>query len=275
MNTPDTGDHQLDNFLVPTGTTPPATCLPSNPTCTTNPVPAPGRDQDRGPGLDHTGQRRLTLVTYTLTFSNAAGKAPATVNYTDDLTKVLDDATVTAPPATLSGLTIGPITGGTFTVTGTLAAGATAGVTFSVKVNAPDTGNHRLDNFVVPTGTTPPATCLPVKRWRAPLTPCPRWSSPRPWFRSRPHRWPRARSSSTPSRSPTPPAKHRPRSTHTDDLSGVLDDATVTTRTDPGDRNRFGGVTDQRRNVHRHRHPRARRHRDRHPCRHRQHTRHR
>ncbi len=160
VNTPDTGDHQLDNFLVPTGTTPPATCLPSNPTCTTNPVPALVVTKTAVPAST-TSVNEGDTVTYTLTFSNAAGKAPATVNHTDNLTKVLDDATVTTPPATSSGLTIGPITGGTFTVTGTLAAGATASVTFAVKVNTPDTGDHRLDNFLVPTGTTPPATCLP------------------------------------------------------------------------------------------------------------------
>jgi uncharacterized repeat protein (TIGR01451 family) len=43
------------------------------------------------------------VVTYTLTLSNTAGKAPATVNHTDDLSGVLDDATVTTPPALATG----------------------------------------------------------------------------------------------------------------------------------------------------------------------------
>jgi hypothetical protein len=103
------------------------------------------------------------VITYTLTFANTAGRAPAPVDYTDDLTRVLDDATVTTPPAvsTGAGLTLSPISGGRFTITGTIAAGATATVTLSVTVNTPDTGDHRLDNFLVPTGTTPPAECEP------------------------------------------------------------------------------------------------------------------
>ncbi len=101
-------------------------------------------------------------LTYTLTFDNSGGGQPATVNYTDNLTQVLDDATVTTPPAlaTGTGLTVGPITNGTFPVTGTLATGATATVTYTVTVNNPDTGDHQLVNFVVPTGTSPPPTCL-------------------------------------------------------------------------------------------------------------------
>ncbi len=103
-------------------------------------------------------------LTYTLTFDNSGGGQPASVNYTDDLTKVIDDATVTTPPAlaTGSGLTVSGITAGKFTITGTLAARATATVTYRVKVNTPDAGDHRLDNFVVPTGNTPPSSCLPT-----------------------------------------------------------------------------------------------------------------
>ena len=53
------------------------------------------------------------VITYTLTFANTAGQAPATVNHTDDLSAVLDDATVTTQPAlaTGAGLTVGPISG--------------------------------------------------------------------------------------------------------------------------------------------------------------------
>ena len=49
------------------------------------------------------------LITYTLTFNNSAGGQPATVNYTDDLSRVLDDAALVTPPAlaTGSGLTVG------------------------------------------------------------------------------------------------------------------------------------------------------------------------
>ena len=101
-------------------------------------------------------------LTYTLAFDNSGGGQPAAVNFTDDLTKVLDDATVTTPPAlaTGSGLVVSGITAGKFTVTGTLAARANATVTYTVTVINPDTGDHQLVNFVVPTGTSPPPTCL-------------------------------------------------------------------------------------------------------------------
>ena len=51
------------------------------------------------------------VVTYTLTFNNSGGGQPATVNYTDNLSKVLDDATVVTQPAlaTGSGLTVSAI----------------------------------------------------------------------------------------------------------------------------------------------------------------------
>ena len=51
------------------------------------------------------------VITYTLTFSNAAGQAPATVNHTDNLSRVLDDATVTTQPVASPGLTVSPIAG--------------------------------------------------------------------------------------------------------------------------------------------------------------------
>ena len=101
-------------------------------------------------------------VTYTLTFANTHGTVPAPVNYTDELSKVLDDATVTTAPALAagSGLTVSSVSAGKFTVTGSLAAGATATATYTARVNNPDSGDHVLDNYVVPTGTTPPPTCL-------------------------------------------------------------------------------------------------------------------
>ncbi len=227
VNTPDTGDHQLDNFVVPTGTTPPETCLPADLACTTHPLPALVVTKTADPAST-TPVNEGDVVSYTLTFDNAAGKAPATVDHTDDLTKVLDDATVTTPPATTSGLAIGTITNGAFTITGTLAAGETATVTLAVTVNAPDTGDHQLDNFVVPTGTTPPETCLPAD------------------LACTTHPLPALVVTKTADPASTTPvvegqvvtytltfdnaAGKAPATVdHTDDLTGVVDDATVTT----------------------------------------------
>jgi fimbrial isopeptide formation D2 family protein len=160
VKSPDTGDHQLDNYLVPTGTTPPPSCLASNPDCTTNPVTDLVVTKSVNPASTTPVLPGQTL-NYTLSFDNSLGKAPASVNYTDDLSKTLDDATVTTPPASRSGLTVSSVSGaGTFTITGTVAAGASATVTYQVRVNSPDLGDHRLDNYLVPTGTTPPPACL-------------------------------------------------------------------------------------------------------------------
>jgi hypothetical protein len=58
-------------------------------------------------------------------------------------------------------LSVSAISGGRFRVTGTLAAGQTVRVTYKVKVKPYDQqGDHSLDNFLDPTGTTPPRTCL-------------------------------------------------------------------------------------------------------------------
>ncbi|HET6916480.1 MAG TPA: hypothetical protein VFH56_10375, partial [Acidimicrobiales bacterium] len=273
VNKPDTGDHVLTNYLVPTGTNPPGSCLASNPNCATNPVAdislvksadktaysAAGQTITYSYKVTNTGQSILDpvvvtdpmtglstitcpqtslavgddetctatylttaadllagsvnntgtatgtppqgapvvatssvsvpgsdlivtkvsspsstnsvdpgdSVTYTLTFDNTHGTvATPAFTYTDDLSAVLDDANVTTAPAlaTGTGLTVGSIsTSGstsTFSITGTVAPGATATVTYTVKVNKPDTGDHVLTNYLVPTGTNPPGTCL-------------------------------------------------------------------------------------------------------------------
>jgi fimbrial isopeptide formation D2 family protein len=163
INKPDSGDHQLDNFVVPTGTTPPTTCLPGDTTCTTHPISGLVVSKSAVP-VSTTPVVEGQVITYTLTFDNSTGKAPADpVDHIDDLSRVLDDATVTTPPtlATGTGLTVGPIIGTAFRITGLVPPGSTATVTFAVTVNTPDTGDHQLDNFVVLTGTTPPTECQP------------------------------------------------------------------------------------------------------------------
>ena len=109
VNTPDTGDHQLDNFVVPTGHDAAGDMCAGDPaTCTTHPVPALVVTKSASPAST-TPVTEGQVITYTLTFANTAGRAPATVNHTDNLSRVLDDATVTTPPAlaTGTGLTVG------------------------------------------------------------------------------------------------------------------------------------------------------------------------
>ncbi|WP_073809145.1 DUF11 domain-containing protein [Kitasatospora sp. CB01950] len=87
-------------------------------------------------------------VTYTVTVTNT-GDADFTAadpaSFTDNLTDVLDDATYNNDAT--NGATV---TGNTLTWSGPLAAGATTTITYSVTVNDPDTGNHRLQNLATP-----------------------------------------------------------------------------------------------------------------------------
>ncbi|WP_418061213.1 VWA domain-containing protein [Pimelobacter simplex] len=162
------GDGRLGNFLVPSGQNPPAQCTPATgagTTCTTHPVPgALGVTKTSDP-VSTTPLTPGQVVTYTLTFANGGGAAAA-VDHTDHLAAVLDDAdlvpgSLTAQPgltATLAG------DGQSFRVTGSVAGGASLTVTYQVEVKAAGFGDGRLDNYVRPTGTTPPTSCLPADR---------------------------------------------------------------------------------------------------------------
>lgn len=113
-------------------------------------------------------------LTYTLTFSNA-GTAAAPVDSVDNLTQLLDDATVIAAPVSSDpALTASAVTNGQFTVTGSLAPKQSVTVTYKVRVKSVDAlGDSILANHLLSPGTTPPAvqcppagsnsTCNPVR----------------------------------------------------------------------------------------------------------------
>lgn len=104
-------------------------------------------------------------VTYTLHFKNNETSIwGRTVDHEDVLTEVLDDADViSGPTASNPALTVTAISNGRFKVTGTVPAATTYTVSYTVRVKADgQRGNSRLDNFVVPTGTNPPGTCVPT-----------------------------------------------------------------------------------------------------------------
>ncbi|MFE4588801.1 DUF7927 domain-containing protein [Streptomyces laurentii] len=102
------------------------------------------------PGAAQPGDR----VTYTVTVTNTgttAFTAADPASFTDDLSGVLDDATYNNDAT--GGATV---TGDTLSWSGPLAVGATATVTYSVTVNDPVTGDQHLRNAVTP-GTS--GTC--------------------------------------------------------------------------------------------------------------------
>ncbi|QSE41204.1 isopeptide-forming domain-containing fimbrial protein [Rhodococcus erythropolis] len=106
-------------------------------------------------------------ITYTLTFKNV-GTADGEISFYDDLTDVLDDAVMTKNPATTSTLVVSGVVDNVFTVTGKLAKGESATVTYTVKVN-PEIGTLSgpgftpgvLNNYLVVGGANPPVDCVP------------------------------------------------------------------------------------------------------------------
>ena len=110
------------------------------------------------------------MLTYTLTFDNTAGQAAATVDTTDDLSAVLDDATLDAGSITAgAGLTAVPRRATSLNVTGTVPAGATRTVTYQVTVKPfAQQGDHVITNALAcepgePTPCAPETTTNPVR----------------------------------------------------------------------------------------------------------------
>ncbi len=110
---------------------------------------------------------------YTIEFENT-GEATGTVNRVDDLTHVLDDADLVVEPRATGGLEV-TREGARISITGDLAAGESATVSYTVVVKDEDRGDDVIANFVLnpgdevpedPTGsceeTSGHATCNPV-----------------------------------------------------------------------------------------------------------------
>ena len=153
------GNDSADNFLVSTGDEPPSTCVDGDATCTVTPLPNVGAAKSSDPASGTTVLPDQD-VTYTLTFANT-GSAAGPVDHVDDLSDVLDDADLTVSPQSSDpALTVSSGTDGTIAVTGTLAAGQTVTVSYTVTVR-PDgaRGDNRLGNVLLGQGEEPPATC--------------------------------------------------------------------------------------------------------------------
>ena len=149
------GDQQLVNVA----------CLPielaQNPgdPCRTVTIPGAGLSQFKSVDPESgTAVVPGQQVTYTLTFSNT-GQAPAAVDTNDDLSDVLDDATIVSAPAASSGnLVLGAVgDDGRFTITGTIPVGETYTVVYSVQVLTwAEQGNHLIGNVLA----DPTSACL-------------------------------------------------------------------------------------------------------------------
>ena len=144
---------KITNTAIATGTPPNGgTPVTSPPSTVTIPASDLTVTKSVSPTSGTTVNEGQTL-TYTLTFDNSRGDTTTpTFSYTDDLADVLDDATLTSGPTVSpagNGVTASAVSGSSFTVAGTLAAGADVTVTYTVKVDDPDTGgNQVLNNYV-------------------------------------------------------------------------------------------------------------------------------
>jgi fimbrial isopeptide formation D2 family protein/uncharacterized repeat protein (TIGR01451 family) len=156
--TDDLGDADLGNFVINPGDTPPSTpdCKTGDPTCTENPAPkiSDSKSVDPKDGSTVTPGQKLT---YTLTFTNS-GKAAGDVDKVDDLSQLVDDATITSDPkASDDALTVSKIANNQFTIKGSLKPGQTVKVTYQATVKDQDQlGDTQLANFLINPGDQPP-----------------------------------------------------------------------------------------------------------------------
>jgi uncharacterized repeat protein (TIGR01451 family) len=91
-------------------------------------------------------------VTYTVTVKQA-GSVPAAASFTDDLTKVLDDADYNGDAVASTGNV--SVAGSGLSWTGTVPVGGTATITYSVTVKTPPAGDQQLTNVVTSDGCVP------------------------------------------------------------------------------------------------------------------------
>ena len=146
---PDPGDHRLVNSV--SSTTPGSTCRPASPCATTTLVSGPTITKT----VDRTTAFPGDTVTYSIDVANTGQAAIIGAGLRDDLSGVLDDAVFGAASATAGA----PPTfaGGEVTWQGDLAVGASVTVTYTVVVNRPGTGDHRLRNAA--SSPTPGSNC--------------------------------------------------------------------------------------------------------------------
>lgn len=151
LNSPNTGDDELTNAVVPTG--PGGDCIGA---CTTT---TDVQSYTLSKAASAASVQLGGTITYTVTVTNTGGVAyteDAPAAFTDDLSGVLDDASYNDDAS--SGAVV---TGDTLAWSGPLAVGGSIDITYSVTVNSPNTGDDILTNTVVPSG--PGGSCDPAE----------------------------------------------------------------------------------------------------------------
>lgn len=153
VNNPDAGDKILRNAVVP-GTT--GTCVTGG--CI---VETPVQSLEIEKVADRTQVVPGQTITYTVTVKNTGQVAYTTgdnaASFTDDLSKVLDDADWNDDADASAGST--SYDDPNLSWSGPVGIGDTVTVTYSVTVKDPDTGDSQIDNAV--TSPSPGSNCAP------------------------------------------------------------------------------------------------------------------
>lgn len=150
------GDHRADNFIVYPGVTPDVACDEDSPLCTSTAIAVVDalKTSDPASGTSVTSGQTLT---YTLTFTNS-GTATGAVDYVDDLTGVLDDAVFGGDPVSTIDTLTAEVDGDSIRILGSLAAGNSATVTYTVTVRPDaDRGDSTLENVLASAGVDSPS----------------------------------------------------------------------------------------------------------------------
>ena len=132
------GDQQLDNSAC----VPDEQALDAAEACDV--VRVPGSDLSQTKTSDPADGEAVDVgdeITYTLTFTND-GHAAATVDTTDDLSDVLDDAELVGNPSSPDGLGVNRV-GDELEITGTVPAGESYTVSYTVRVTGADGRGRR------------------------------------------------------------------------------------------------------------------------------------
>ncbi|TCO62801.1 DUF7507 domain-containing protein [Actinocrispum wychmicini] len=156
---PNPGDNKLVNVV--SSDTPGGNCPPGSkdPACTTT-TPVSGLEIKKT--VDKSSVNPGDVVKYTVTVRNTGQTPYSGATFTDDLTRVLDDADYQNDGAATAGVIT--YAAPKLTWSGDVAVGGMVTVTYSVKVKNPNPGDHKLVNAVsseTPGGDCPPGSTDP------------------------------------------------------------------------------------------------------------------
>lgn len=154
-----TGNRTLSNSAcVPVPLT-----APGRASCSSTLVPAAVIDAKKAANpVSGTVVKPGQELRYTLTFTNK-GTTRGLVEYRDDLSRVLDDATIDSGSVTATGGLAAVWDAGRqrLRINGFLPAGTVGTVSYTVKVKEAGFGDANLNNFLLEDGELPPAACAP------------------------------------------------------------------------------------------------------------------